>query len=183
MSSPEKLKMSVTEFEAFALAPENADRHLEFIAGEVIETVVANSYPAIVTARITILLGMYILQNKLGELTSAEGGYKVGNGRFMPDVGFIAAASHPQLPRETWISKAPDLAVEVISPTDKRKDVDAKTAGYLKAGTEVWVVDPDAKTLELYIPGQPVKVYGINDTLNDSHILPEFELVIKKIFP
>ena len=101
----------------------------------------------------------------------------------MPDVGFISRASQPKRPRDTWVPQAPDLAVEVVSPTDGAKQIADKVVNYVHAGTLVWYFYPDEQEVKVYEPGQPVKTLTINDTLDGGRILPSFNLALKDIFP
>jgi Uma2 family endonuclease len=173
--------ITVEEFERIAALPENADRRLEYIAGEIIELVSSN-YASIIASRVNTALGIQVEGNDLGYLTIADGGYWVAGNRFMPDVAFISKARQPEPCRETWNPLAPDLAVEVVSPTDELKNVLDKVTTYLAAGTTVWVFFPDQKEVSVYENGQPPKKFGANDTLDGGKILPGFKLPLKNIY-
>src|SRR5579859_1699904 len=136
------VRVSVEEFEKIAALPENKDRRLEYIGGEIVE-VVSNSLSSRIAARILIRVGSYVEAHDLGYVTDAQGGYRVSGEDYMPDVGFISKAEHPTGPRETWVPYAPDLAVEVVSPSDRKSEIADKVANYLVAGTCVWYFYPD----------------------------------------
>jgi Uma2 family endonuclease len=57
-----------------------------------------------------------------------------------------------------------------------------KVVNYLRAGTTVWVVNPDLKTVEVYVPGQPPVVKLLADTLDGGALIPGFSLAVKDIF-
>ena len=175
-------RLTVEQFEILAALPENADKRLEFIGGEVIE-VVSNNYASQIAARILAKLIIFTETNDLGYITGADGGYKVSGERYIPDVGFISKATQPKRSHETWNPQAPDLAVEVVSPTDSPTDMTDKVANYLLAGTVVWYVYPDKQQVKIYDPQQPVKTLGINDTLTSETVLLGFALALKDIFP
>jgi Uma2 family endonuclease len=175
-------RLTVEEFDALVELPENADRLLEYIGGEIVE-VVSNSYSSIVAGQVLIDIGAYVRREKLGYVTGEAGGYAVSGERYIPDVGFISKAKQPEPPRETYIPNPPDLAVEVLPPTDKPKEMRVKVIHYLAAGTTVWVVDPEARTVEVYTPGPRVKTLGIDDMLDGGDVLPGFTLAVKGIFP
>src|SRR5438046_756114 len=122
--------ISVEEFEKIAALPENADRPLEYIGGEVVE-VVTNSLSSRIAANILVEIGSFNKQHNLGYVTGEQGGYKVSGEDYMPDVGFISKATHPKGPRETWVPYSPDLAVEVVSPSDRNSKIAIKVANYL----------------------------------------------------
>ena len=172
---------TIEEFERFIMLPENEERRFEYIEGDVVE-VVSNSYSSEVAANILIVLGVYVKSKKSGHITGADGGYQVGNDRYMPDVGFISKKRQPESSRETFIPNAPDLAVEVLSPSDKPRKVRTKIRNYMAAGTVVWLVDPEEKEIDVCIPGQPEKTLQIGDTLDGGDVLPGFRLAVKDIF-
>ncbi len=109
-------------------------------------------------------------------LTGADGGYKVFDERYLPDVAFISKARQPEPSHEAYNSQAPDLAVEVLSPSDTPWDITDKVANYLAAGTVVWVVYTDKQQAKVYMPGLPVK------TVTIGGVLRGFSLPLKEIF-
>ena len=175
-------RVSVEEFEKIAALPENAGKRLEYIGGEVVE-VVSNSLSSQIAARILARISVHVETNNLGYVTGADGGYRVSGEDYMPDVGFISKAQHPRRPRETWVPFAPDLAVEVASPTDRKSEIADKVANYLAAGTFVWYFYPDEQEVKIYEPGKPGKTLTIDDTLDGGKILPGFKVTLKDIFP
>ena len=144
---------------------------------------VANSYLSMIAIMIGAEVMMYVKKQKLGYVTGADGGYIVTGERYIPDVAFISIKRQPRPSREAYNSNAPDLAVEVISPTDSVKPLHIKIANYLAAGTVVWVVHPDSRTVEVFHPGQAVQILGIDDALDGGDLLPGFTLAVVDIFP
>src|SRR5947207_2647305 len=131
------ISVSVEEFEKIAALPENADKRLEFIGGEIAKAF-SNSLCSQIAMRIGARISLHVETNNLGYVTDAQGGYRVSGEDYLPDVGFIAKARHPKRPRETWVSIAPDLAIEVVSPTNRAPEIAVKVANYLAAGTLLW---------------------------------------------
>ncbi len=172
----------VEEFEQIAALPENTHKRLEFIGGEIVE-VVSNSDASEIAIRIAARISLYVETHALGRVTGADGGYKVSGEDYIPDVGFIAKARQPQRPHTTWNPLAPDLAVEVVSPTDRVQEIADKVANYLLAGTLLWYVYPTQQQVKVYMPGQPVKTLGLKDVLDGSQVLPGFNLALMDIFP
>lgn len=181
MSTPSSTLMTAADFEAYAAAPENAHRHLELIAGRVVE-MVSNSQSSRIAAQLLIYMGIFVLQHDLGYLTGADGGYQVGQNRVIPDAAFISKRRMPQPPDTTWIAIAPDLAIEVISPTDKAVDIADKVNDYVAAGAVVWLVDPETQTVHIYAPGQPVQRRNRQQTLSGGTVLPGFEVAVSRLF-
>ena len=174
--------VSVEEFERIAALPENAQKRLEYIGGEIVE-VVSNSDASEIAIRIAMKIGIYVEAHDLGRVTGADGGYKVSGEDYIPDVGFISKARQPKRPHIAWNPLAPDLAVEVVSPTDRANEIADKVANYLSAGTLLWYAYPSRQQIKVYEPGQPVKTLGIDDVLDGSKVLPGFKVALKDIFP
>ncbi len=126
---------------------------------------------------------MYLLANKLGRLTGADGRYVIGGERYIPDVAYISFEKQPHPSREAYNPNPPDLAVEVLSPTNDDEKMRVKVTNYLLVGTIVWVVDPLSRTVEVYEPGKAVVILTDVDTLTAKSLLPNFALPIRDIFP
>ena len=180
-----KQPLTLADFEAFVNLPENSERIFEFISGEIVE-VPSNPFVSAVAAQIIVLIGMYLLQNKIGHLTGEAGGYVVNGERCAPDVAFISYARQPELARSGYNPNPPELAVEVISDpasVEEQTALRRKLANYLAAGTVVWIVDPSARTVEVYSPGQSVQTIGESGTLSGGDVLPGLSIPVKDIFP
>ena len=99
-------RYTVEEFDRMARLPENAERRLEYIGGEIV-SVVSNSYSSEVAANILISVGSYVKSRKLGRVTGADGGYKVVNERYIPDVAYISQARQPEPSHEAYNPNPP----------------------------------------------------------------------------
>jgi Uma2 family endonuclease len=101
-----------------------------------------------------------------------------------PDLSFIRAGRFPndELP-DRKIEGAPDLAVEVISPTDIAEEVEQKLDEYLRAGTRlVWFVYLPTKNVWAYKPDGTAKLYRTADTLSGDDVLPGFSVPVAELF-
>ena len=144
---------------------------------------VSNNYSSEIAMLIGAMLVLFVKKERLGHVTGADGGYMVAGQRFIPDVAFISSTRQPQPSREAYNPNPPDLAVEVLSPPDDSTNMRMKVVSYLKAGTVVWVVDPDKKQVEVYLPDRIPNTVTLDDTLEGGDILPAFTLPVKDIFP
>jgi Uma2 family endonuclease len=174
--------VTLAEFEAFIQLPENADRIFELIDGEIVEKMPSNPLSSHLATQIIIPIGNYLATNDIGYLTTEAGGYKVFGNTYVPDVGFILKSRLPDLPYEGFAPMPPDLAVEVVSPSDSEKELMHKVADYLAAGVLVWVLYPKEKEVKVFAPGQPVQTLDINGVLDGGKVLPGFTLPVKNIF-
>lgn len=168
-------------FDEFIARPENRDRLFELIHGEIVE-VVSNGESSEIGMLIGGFLTLFVRQHKLGRVTGADGGYMVAGERYIPDAAYISRARQPAVSRAAYNPLAPDLAVEVLSPSNDPGDMRIKIVNYLRAGTVVWLVDPAQKQIEVYIPDQAPVILTINDTLNGGALLPGFTLLLSEIF-
>lgn len=99
-----------------------------------------------------------------------------------PDLAYLREDPAAYGDRGGWFDSAPDLAVEVISPSNRAADMRRKIGNYFESGsTEVWVVYPDSKTIELHQPTGAISTLGGDDRIT-SPVLPGFELLVSEIF-
>ncbi len=182
MAVQDRAKLSAEEFDRLVDLPENADRLLEYIGGEVFD-VPSNAYVSEIAATIISYLKPYLRDHGIkGHVTGEAGGYKVSGERYAPDVAYISAARQPELAKTGYNPNPPELAVEVVSPSDLEEKLTIKVANYLAAGTLVWLVRCEEKQVEVYPPGQPVKILGMDGTLDGGDVLPGFTLKVSQIF-
>lgn len=173
--------LTVEEFEEFVLRPENREQRFEYIGGRIAE-VVSNNYASKIAVSIASEIHAFIKGKGLGYLTGADGGYKVSGENYMPDVGFISSSRQPEACHVAWNPLAPDLAVEVLSPTDSEKDMLVKIGNYLAARTTVWLVSPIEQTVLVFAPDQPVQRFEQDGSLTFEPLLPGFRLAVRDIF-
>jgi Uma2 family endonuclease len=177
----QKQVMTVEEFDEWAFLPENRDKRLEYIGGEIID-VTSNAYSSELAMWILWLLGNFVHPRKLGHLTGEGAGYIVGGARVSPDVAFVSKARQEQLSKRGWNPVAPDLAVEVVFPTDEKGEIEKKQRIYMEAGVLVWYVYAECKEIEVFAPGQPKRTLGMDDTLDGGDALIGFSVAVRAIF-
>jgi Uma2 family endonuclease len=187
MATLEQKAHSADEFWEFVSRLENADKRLELHEGTILELTPSSAIPGIVAARITGPLSSFVYDRKLGYVATAEAGFVLSPQTVLaPDVAYISKARQPTLP-ERFFTAAPDLAVEVVSPTDSIKAVHRKALRYIKYGVHlVWIVYPEDRTVEVYSPSEygdaVIKELGIDDVLSGGDVLPGFELALRDVF-
>ncbi len=101
-----------------------------------------------------------------------------------PDVSFILAGRLPdnKIP-EGYIKIAPDLAVEVVSPTDIQYEVDRKVAEYLEAGVQlVWVINPDTRVIFIYRVDGSASIIRDGAELDGEAAVPGFKCAVADLF-
>lgn len=175
-------RYTLAEFHEFSERPENKKRLFELINGEIVEKV-GSFVPSEIAGWILTFINMYLLENKIGHTTGADGSYILSpEHEFLPDVGYISKARMPQRPPRI-VHDAPDLAVDVKSPNDTKRELRRKVEDYLRLGTKmVWLVFPDERRIEVYVMDADVAEYDIDGVLDGGDILPGFKLPVRNIF-
>ena len=177
-------KTPVEAFDAFVQQPENADKLYEYVGGEIVE-VPSNPYASKISQIISGEIYAFLKGKNLGHLTGEAGGYIVSGERYAPDVAFISNVKQLRLVSEGYNPNPPDLAVEVDIPStySSQRILFTKTVNYLAAGTVVWLVLPERKEVEVYVPGAPKRTLGVDAVLDGGDALPGFQFAVKNIFP
>jgi Uma2 family endonuclease len=101
-----------------------------------------------------------------------------------PDVAFISAGRLSGIGSlEGFVVGAPDLAVEVLSPSDTMVDVQQRVRDYIDAGTElVWLVAPQARTVTVYRADGSAHLLRDQDVLDGEHLLPGLSIPLDEVF-
>lgn len=187
VSEQERL-YSADDFWEIAHSAENEDRHLELIEGMLHEMSPAGEEHGDVAMEFGRLIANHVKANNLGRVTAAETGYilrKQPKGKdtvLAPDVGFISRERAAERPSQKFVPFAPDLAVEVVSPSDSYTTVRRKIALYLRYGTkQVWLANPELRTVEIHTT-DGIRLLSENDTLDGGDILPGFTVKVGEIF-
>lgn len=177
--------ITVHQFDQMILLPQNADKRLEYIVGEVV-AVPSNPYVSKIAGLIITLINMYLMKNDIGHVTGEGGGYQIGDERYAPDVAFISYETQKELTRSGYGTKPPDLAIEVISDPDNKqelRDLRKKITGYHAHDVVVWVIDPFDRSAEIHQVKVAPTVLSETDSLTVDAILPGFELKLNDILP
>lgn len=141
--------------------------------------------------RIALVISGYFyaqgVMNGLGEGFTAEASYVLSRGPHTvvcPDVSFVRTDRlPPDDDRDGFMQFAPDIAVEVVSPTDLATNVNAKVAVYLHASARlIWIVDSATRTVIVYSPTDPTRFLDEKDTLDGGDVLPGFSLPLTGVF-
>ena len=166
--------------------PDDGYRY-ELVKGELIQMSPTGDEHGRVTVRITAPLYHYVEEHKLGVVYAAETGFKLESDPDTvraPDVAFLSRARRELAGRvEGYWSGPPDLAVEVLSPSDRRRKVAEKVANWLAAGTQVvWVVDPKLRTVTVHESDADAVTLTEQDQLEGGDVVPGFRIAVAKLF-
>jgi Uma2 family endonuclease len=159
----------------------------ELVRGELNMMAPAGGEHGSIIGKLTFLLGKFVYAKKLGIVVGAETGFVLTRDPDTVrgiDIGFISAARIPDSgpPKKFWVG-APDLVVEVLSPSDRPKAVAKKVEDYLTAGASiVWVVVPKNQTVIVHRAMMEPKVLESSKVLSGGRIIPGFKCKVEEIF-
>jgi Uma2 family endonuclease len=172
-------------YKEYCTLPENG-RHYQVIDGELIMSPSPTFRHQLIIADLSRHLANFVLRERRGLVLFAPLDVIFSDEDVVqPDIVYIANDRRSIIARE-GLRGAPSLCVEVLSPSNRDLDLNAKRLLYAKFGLpELWIVDPDANTLHLFRLQEdyhaPLKVFGANDTLATPS-LPGFSLPLSEIF-
>lgn len=171
--------------EEFGQMPQPADgSKQELMRGEIVEMPPTNQEHGLTQAQIVFLLKSLVTPNRLGWVGSESGIVTEQDPDSVrgPDVYFFSIERMPQRPTG-YSEVAPDIAVEILSPSDRRGAVRDKVREYLAAGVRlVWVVDPETHTAMVYPGTMRGTELDATDTITGGDVLPGFTCTVADFF-
>ena len=163
---------------------ERERRLVELIDGILVEKPMGQR-EAMLAGWVLTLLNMHVVPRRLGYVAGADGPIRMTTNRTrLPDVWFVARASLPDgLGEEAVADYPPDLAVEVVSKGNTRKEMLQKRREYFAAGCKLaWVVDRKKQTVAVYTDPDTAVTLGVGDMLTGGDVLPGFSVPVADIF-
>jgi len=160
-------------------------RICELIDGVLVEK--AMGYRESVLAGVFIeLLNAWVRPRNLGLVSTPDCTIRLWAGRVrIPDVAFTSWDRMPgrKRPPKPIPDLSPDLAVEVLSLSNTRREMQLKLADYFTANVRlVWIVDPQTRTVKVYTSQSEMTLLSENDTLDGGDVLPGFSILMAELF-
>ena len=132
------------------------------------------------------LLAIYVRQHKLGTVCDSSTAFALKNGnRRSPDVSFVSKERLKGLkrPPRGFFQGSPDLAVEILSPSNTVEEIHTKIVEYFENDTRlVWVIHPDEKYVLVYHAPEPERLLRPHDVLDGEAIVPGFSMSVAELF-
>jgi Uma2 family endonuclease len=162
-------------------------RRTELVQGRVVELPPPKLRHGKICHRVSLLIGIHVEAHDLGHVVINDTGIITERNPDSvrgADIAFYSYARMPKGPMpESYSGVAPDLVIEVRSPSDRWRDIHAKVAEYLKIGVlVVCVLDPEPRTAHLYYPDQADRALGPDDELTFPECLPGFSVPVRRFF-
>src|SRR2546423_1135350 len=153
-----------TDEELMALP--NDGRKYELLEGKLLMSPVIASHGS-VCVNIVILMGTYVHRHRLGEVYDSSTGFRLSDDLLLsPDVAFVSKARLKKIliAPDKFLYGAPDLGVEVLSPSDRLREVHRKLDRYFDHGTRVvWWVDWKKEQAHIYTPDSIEALTSLQD--------------------
>lgn len=176
-----KVLLTAEQFDNY---PFEEDKRYELDEGELIEMTRPAYLHNRVLMRLSGKLFMFLEENPIGEVLNSENLYALSpSTRRSPDVAIILGERRKQLQGAKVIPVIPEIAVEVLSPSETSRMIHRKLKQYFNAGVkEVWLIDPESREAEIWTgPALPENVLSEADALS-SPLLPGFSLPMADLF-
>ena len=164
--------------------PDDGKRY-ELIRGVLVERMPTGDGHSIAVMNFAYELTRYVRSGGPGVTRTGDPGYRLERNPDTvraPDVAWFAPGRIPQ-GTQGYPELAPDLAVEVKSPSNSRRELAEKAAMWLSFNSrEVWVADPETVTVTVYQPGADPITLGSGDQLDGGDLLPGFSTPVGPLF-
>lgn len=169
--------------EEFSRLPGDSERH-EMSEGELITMPPVKSLHSRLARLIFKLLESYLEKSGRAE-AFLEAGYVLSRSPLtirQPDVSLLSKDRVLSTPEDNYFEGGPELAIEVVSPSDSAEDLELKAKQYLKAGSsEVWVLYPKTKDVHVFTASGEGKVLSEGDVLSTA-VVPGFSVKVAELF-
>ena len=182
----EPLKKVWTEAELWSL-PEDGYLH-EVVDGELVMSPKTDFFHGSISVRLSAALLVHAEAHRLGEVLDSSTGFWMKNRNCRaPDISFISAARLKEVgfKRTTrrFFPGAPDLAVEILSPNNSRREIDRRLKDFFESGAcVVWMIDPEAERVEICHSLIARELVPAGGFLEAEDLLPGFRYPIADLF-
>lgn len=186
MAQPARASAMIMTVDEFLVA-RLPDGKAELVRGEVRVTPPPGAPHGAAASNLVFLLGVHVRQRGLGSVFGDSFGYeliRLPHTVRVPDASFVRA---DRLPKEgvgpRLLKFAPDLAVEILSPSETASELEEKLRDCTASGTSlVWIVDPVRRTVMVISTDAPVRWLSEGDTLDGGAVIPGFTCAVSDIF-
>jgi Uma2 family endonuclease len=179
-------RLTAEEFYEFANRPENDNKWLELVRGEVIELPQPQKPHGVICNNVAFPLTLYVRKRRKGYIAINDAGVLLERDPDTvrgPDVALYDDADHFVELHPKYGEVPPLLAVEVLSPSDRADQVTRKVNDYLRNGVAlVWLIDSESREVTVYTRDNGPRVFGEKDVLSGADILPGLKCRVADFF-
>jgi Uma2 family endonuclease len=157
----------------------------ELLDGDLIMSPVHENHGS-VCFEIILLIGAFVRRRKLGKVYDSSTGFRLSEDLLLsPDVSFVSneRLKTIRVSPEKFLAGAPDLVVEVLSPSDRMAQINRKLEHYFEHGARLaWLVNLRKLQIHIYTPDSIEALTDLDDVLTGGAVLPGFKCKLRKIF-
>jgi Uma2 family endonuclease len=176
---------TATEKDVIAIREGPERRICELVEGVLVEKPIGNA-----ESNLAMILGQLLLnyldEHDLGTILGPDGALRIMPKLVrIPDISFLSWEKLPgrKLPRKKIADLAPDLAIEILSESNTKKEMQRKVKDYFAAGVKlVWLIQPKNRTAEIYTSPTDLRRIKKDESLNGADVLPGFSLQLSDLF-
>lgn len=175
--------MSLTVEDLEKMQQQYPDYRMELVKGDIIVMSPSGYESDEVAAEMIAQLRNWVRPRKIGRVAASNAGFRLPNSDLRaPDASFVLAERLRRSPK-SFAQLAPDLTVEVKSPSDNLEDVRAKIREFLALGTKVGIlINPDNRIVEVYYSGQEAIILRDGDVVTVPDLLPGWEVQVSDLW-
>ena len=163
--------------------PKDGNKY-ELIEGDLLVSPVGNTH-SLICVRTLLLLSTFVRKRKLGNTYDSSIGYRLSPAVLLsPDVSFVSRNRLAEMivDPDKFLRAAPDLVVEVLSPSDRLKIIESKLDLYFEHGARLaWVIDLKRSSLTVHQPDSVTKLAALNDVVTGGDVLRGFKCRLGEI--
>jgi Uma2 family endonuclease len=176
--------LTVEDFERICARPENSEKRLELVNGEVVEMPRPAKKHGYFQIRLSTRLCIFAESRQPPDFVMSESGVVIRESPATvrgPDIAYFQDKGNEDFD-ETWFRTPPLMVIEIKSDDESQKELKAKIEDYLAMGVQyVWTVHPDESMILVYTRGNKPKSYDYTSTITVAE-LPGFELKLAELF-
>jgi Uma2 family endonuclease len=177
--------MTIEEFETFLETTSDDGMHYELYDGEIIAFPTPEMNHGIAVSLLLNFIWNFIRERNLGRAANRVA-YKPTHQSasfYQLDAAYCSYKRFPKEAYSQFIKQAPEICIEVVSPSNSRKEINRKIADYLKGGAQqVWIVYPTARQIYVYTAESTFHIYQNDDVLDGGNTLSGFKLPLAELW-
>ncbi|HEY7350174.1 MAG TPA: Uma2 family endonuclease [Ktedonobacterales bacterium] len=178
----------------YALLPDEPGWRMELDRGKVVKMpAVKDPLHDWILSNLHDALSPYVKQHRLGAVTWEQVGYDITQpgepeeSTWMPDLAFVRTEHARQVlearQRGEYPHLAPDLVVEVVSPSQSKADMTERAHRWLAAGTRLlWAIWPNQQQVDMWQPDEPMQTLSARERLDGLDVVPGFTMLVADLF-
>jgi Uma2 family endonuclease len=170
-------------WQAFEQLPDGDGFHREVVEGELIVLPRAKSRHAL---RMIAIAEALLPLKQRGWIVLVEAGYKLAENPptwIQPDVSVLSSERARATCGDEYFAGSPELAVDVVSPSETARDLNRKIDALLAGGClAVWVIYPEEEEVRVFLPGGASRTRRMSESLRIPELLPDWELPVAELF-